>query len=96
MSWLLEPFQYQFMQRGLLAVVLIGVACALVGVYVVLRRMAFIGDALSHTVLPGLVVAYLNQWNLFAGALLAGVLTARSADQRVADHSRGRRGAAHA
>jgi len=76
MNWVIEPFRYQFMQRGLLAVVLIGVACALIGVYVVLRRMAFIGDALSHTVLPGLVVAYLNQWNLFAGALLAGVLTA--------------------
>jgi ABC-type Mn2+/Zn2+ transport system permease subunit len=46
------------------------------GVYVVLRRMAFIGDALAHTVLPGLVVAYLNNWNLFGGAVVAGLLTA--------------------
>jgi manganese/iron transport system permease protein len=38
--------------------------------------MAFIGDALSHTVLPGLVVAYLNQWNLFGGAVVASILTA--------------------
>src|SRR6185436_1939508 len=42
----------------------------------VLRHMAFIGDALAHTVLPGLVVAYLNRWNLFGGAVVAGVLTA--------------------
>lgn len=76
MDWLIEPFRFQFMQRGLAAATLIGVTFALIGVYVVLRRMAFIGDALSHTVLPGLVVAYLNSWNLYAGALLAGVLTA--------------------
>lgn len=76
MNWLLEPFSYSFMQRGLLAVVLIGVACAVLGVYVILRRMAFLGDALAHSVLPGLVMAYLNQWNLFVGAVLAGFLTA--------------------
>lgn len=75
-EWLLAPFQYGFMQTALLASILIGLACATIGVYVVLRRMAFIGDALSHTVLPGLVVAYLNQWNLFGGALIAGVVTA--------------------
>jgi manganese/iron transport system permease protein len=75
-EWLIAPFQYGFMQTALLAAVLVGLACASIGVYVVLRRMAFIGDALAHTVLPGLVVAYLNQWNLFGGALIAGVLTA--------------------
>jgi manganese/iron transport system permease protein len=76
MSWLSEPFHYTFMQNGLLAAVLVGVTCAVLGVYVVLRRMAFVGDALAHTVLPGLVVAYLNRWNLFGGAVLAGLLTA--------------------
>jgi len=75
-EWLSAPFQFGFMQTALAAAVLVGVSCASIGVYVVLRRMAFIGDALSHTVLPGLVVAYLNQWHLFAGALVAGVLTA--------------------
>ena len=64
------------MQTGLLAAVLVGITCATLGVYVVLRRMAFIGDALAHTTLPGLVTAYLNGWNLFGGALLAGLLTA--------------------
>lgn len=75
-SWLTEPLRYPFMQTALLAVVLVGCTCALLGVYVVLRRMAFIGDALAHTVLPGLVIAYLQQWNLFAGAIVAGIATA--------------------
>jgi manganese/iron transport system permease protein len=75
-EWLIEPFRFGFMRAALIAAVLVGLACASIGVYVVLRRMAFIGDALAHTVLPGLVVAYLNQWSLFGGALIAGVLTA--------------------
>ena len=57
MEWLIAPFRYAFMQTALLAVLLVGVTCATIGVYVVLRRMAFIGDALAHTALPGLVVA---------------------------------------
>ena len=75
-NWLLEPFQYTFMQIGLLAATLVGFTCAVIGVYVVLRRMAFIGDALAHTVLPGLVIAYLNSWNLVGGATVAGLATA--------------------
>ena len=74
---LLDPFaQYAFMRTSLLAVLLISVICATLGVYVVLRRMAFIGDALAHTALPGLVVAYLSGWNLFGGAIVAGLITA--------------------
>jgi ABC-type Mn2+/Zn2+ transport system permease subunit len=76
MDWLVAPLRYSFMQTGLIAVALVGLTCALLGVYVVLRRMAFIGDALSHTVLPGLVVAYLRGWNLLTGAVIAGILTA--------------------
>jgi ABC-type Mn2+/Zn2+ transport system permease subunit len=76
MHWLLDPLQHPFMQTGFLAAVLVGVSCATLGVYVVLRRMAFIGDALAHATLPGLVVAYLNGWNLFGGAVIAGLLMA--------------------
>jgi manganese/iron transport system permease protein len=75
-DWLTAPFQYGFMRTALFASMLIGLACASIGVYVVLRRMAFVGDALAHTVLPGLVVAYLNSWNLLGGALVAGLITA--------------------
>jgi len=73
---LIEPLQYPFMQSGLLAAVLVGVTCAVLGVYVVLRSMAFIGDALAHTILPGLVAAYLLGLNLLLGAVVAGVATA--------------------
>lgn len=76
MGWLTDPLQYTFMRNGLLAAMLVGAMCATLGVYVVLRRMAFIGDALAHTTLPGLVVAYLNGWNLFGGAVVAGLVTA--------------------
>jgi len=54
-----EPLGYAFMQRGLLAVVMVGVVCATVGTYVVLRGMAFLGDALAHAILPGVAVGYL-------------------------------------
>jgi len=63
------------MQTGLLAAVLIGVSCAVLGVYVVLRSMAFLGDALAHTVLPGIVGAYLLGWSLLIGATVAGLVT---------------------
>jgi len=58
-SFLLAPLQYEFMQRGMIAAVLVGIVCAVVGTYVVLRGMAFFGDALAHTILPGIALGYL-------------------------------------
>ncbi len=58
-NWVLEPLQYAFMLRGLAAAVLVGIVCAVVGTYVVLRGMAFFGDALAHTILPGVALGYL-------------------------------------
>ncbi|MCX7706614.1 MAG: metal ABC transporter permease [Anaerolineae bacterium] len=79
-EWLLAPLQYQFMVRGLLAAITVGTVCGVLGTYVVLRGMAFFGDALAHAILPGVGVAYLLAGNtqsaLFAGALAAGVATA--------------------
>jgi manganese/iron transport system permease protein len=76
----LEPFSYAFMLRGLLASVIVGVVCAVVGVYVVLRGMAFFGDALAHAVLPGVALGYLisgsSRETLFWWALGAAVLVA--------------------
>ncbi len=74
--WLAAPFHYSFMQSGFLAVLMVGITCAVLGAYVVLRRMAFIGDAIAHTALPGVVIAYLKGFNLFIGALVAGLFTA--------------------
>ena len=59
MSFLLTPLSYEFMQRGMLAAILVGIVCAVVGTYVVLRGMAFFGDALAHTILPGIALGYL-------------------------------------
>lgn len=76
MSWLIEPLQYAFMQRGMVAAVLVGLLCAVIGTYVVLRSMAFLGDALAHAILPGVAVAYLLGGNLLVGALIAAILVA--------------------
>ena len=73
-NWLLEPLTYGFMQRGLAASVMVGVLCAVVGCYVVLRGMAFLGDALAHAILPGVALAYLLKGNLMLGALIAAVV----------------------
>jgi len=58
-NWFTAPLQYEFMQRGMIAAVLVGIVCAVVGTYVVLRGMAFFGDALAHTILPGIALGYL-------------------------------------
>jgi manganese/iron transport system permease protein len=76
MKWLTDPLQYSFMRSAFAAILMIGTTCAVLGCYVVLRRMAFIGDAMGHTALPGVVIAYLNGFNIFFGALIADLLTA--------------------
>ena len=59
LDFLIRPLGYAFMQRGMLAAVLVGIVCAVVGTYVVLRGMAFFGDALAHAILPGVAMGYL-------------------------------------
>lgn len=76
MDFVLTPLAYSFMQRGLAASLLVGVLCAVVGCFVVLRSMAFLGDALAHSILPGVAVAYLLHGSLLIGALIAAVLVA--------------------
>ena len=78
MSFLLEPLQYAFMVRGLLASVMVGILCAVMGTYVVLRGMAFLGDAMAHAILPGIAIAYLLRGNLLVGALVAAAIVALS------------------
>jgi manganese/iron transport system permease protein len=71
-----EPFTIPYMQRALVEVLLLGALAGAVGVFVVLRRLAFVGDALTHTVFPGVVIAHLLGQSLLLGALAFGVLTA--------------------
>ncbi len=75
-DWLTEPFTAEFMQRALAASLLVGVVCSVLGCFVVLRSMAFLGDALAHAILPGIAVAYLLGVNLVAGALVAALVVA--------------------
>lgn len=75
-EFLVAPFEFGFMQRALLGGVLVAAICALVGTYVVLRGLAFVGDALAHAAFPGVVIAYLLKGNIYLGALLFALATA--------------------
>lgn len=72
---LIEPLQYGFMQRSLLIAILVGIVCAIVGSYLMVQRLALLGDAISHSVLPGLAIAFILGANIFVGAFIAGVLS---------------------
>ena len=74
MDWLIEPFQLAFQQRALLAGVLAAVILAMVGTWVVIRGMTFLGDALVHGVIPGIALAVLFEFNVLVGAALAAVV----------------------
>ncbi|HEY9663650.1 MAG TPA: metal ABC transporter permease [Allocoleopsis sp.] len=73
---LLEPLQYGFMQRSLLVAIVVGLLCAVVGSYLLVRRMSLLGDAISHSLLPGLAIAFILGINIYVGAFVAGVISA--------------------
>jgi manganese/iron transport system permease protein len=70
------PLTYDFILRGMLAAVIVGITCGVIGSYVVLKSLAFMGDALAHAILPGVAVAYLLNFNLLLGALAAALIVA--------------------
>jgi len=71
-----EPFQFEFFRNGLIAATLVGGLCGVVGVYIILRRMAYIGHGLSHAVFGGAVVSYVMSVNFYVGASLWGFVSA--------------------
>ena len=73
MTLLTEPFAYEFFRQGLVASVLVGSLCGLLGVYIVLRRMSYIGHGLSHAVFGGAVVAYVAGDQLLPGCRALGI-----------------------
>ncbi len=80
-SFLSEPLAYSFIQRGMLALILVGGISAVVGCFVVVRGMSFFGDALAHSILPGVAISYTASGgyvasNLFIGGLGAGIVSA--------------------
>src|SRR5437773_5202792 len=79
---LLVPFEYEFFRNGFFAAVVVGALCGFIGVYVVLRRMSYIGHGLAHAIFGGAVLSYAMNvnfyigaglWALFAGWLIHGI-----------------------
>src|SRR5918911_4659043 len=72
MAFVVEPLQYGFFVHGLVAALLVGSLCGLLGVYIVLRQMSYIGHGLSHAVFGGAVLSHLLGVNIYVGAGLWG------------------------
>lgn len=73
-DWLVDPLQHTFMQNAFVAIVLVGVICGVTGVFVTLRGLAFMGDALAHAIFPGVVIAYILGGDFLIGALIAAIV----------------------
>ena len=67
LGFILDPMAYGFMQRGLIAALLVGIVCAVMGTFVVLKGLAFIGDAVSHASFPGVVIAFMLGLPIYLG-----------------------------
>ena len=75
-NWLSEPFQYTFMQRALLTVLMVSTVSAVIGAFVVVKGLAFIGDALAHDSFAGVAAAFVLGESIYLGAMIAAVVTA--------------------
>lgn len=74
LTYLTEPLQHAFMRNAFAAIVLVGVICGVVGVFVILRGLAFMGDAIAHAVFPGVVISYVVGGNFLVGAIVAAMI----------------------
>ncbi len=83
MALLIEPFQFEFFRNGTAAAVITGGLCGLIGVYIVLRGMSYIGHGLSHAIFGGAVVSFVLQFNFYLGAGLWGFIAALLINQTV-------------
>lgn len=75
MHWLIEPLQYTFFLKGLVSGLIVAITCGSLSAFIVWRGMSFIGDALAHSILPGIVVAVMLGVNMLLGALGAAVIS---------------------
>lgn len=75
-EWLAEPWSHVFMQRAFAVAAMAAVVCVVVGAFVVLRGMAFIGDAVAHAVFPGVAIGFVLHVNLTLSGAVAGIATA--------------------
>ena len=78
LGWLSDPLSFRFMRLALVEVVIMGAVAGFLGTYVLVRGLAFVSDAIAHSVFPGVVIAFLANTSLFLGGAAFGVLTALS------------------
>src|SRR4051794_30446541 len=76
MNFVTEPLSFEFFRQGLVASLLVGALCGMLGVYIVLRRMSYIGHGLSHSVFGGAVIGYVASINFYVAAFVWGFLSA--------------------
>jgi manganese/iron transport system permease protein len=82
-DWLTDPWHHAFMRHALLAIVLVGLICGVIGTFVILRGLAFLGDALAHAIFPGVVIAFIFGGNFLVGAIIAAGIGAISQGGRI-------------
>lgn len=76
LQWLLEPLSFEFMRNALTVGILVGILCPVVGTYLLVQRMALLGDVMAHSVLPGLAIAFFWKVNILIGAFVSGIISA--------------------
>lgn len=74
-NWLTEPLSFEFMRNALSVGILVGILCPVVGIYLIVQRMALLGDVIAHAVLPGLAIAFFLKVNILLGAFISGSLS---------------------
>lgn len=75
LNWLIEPLSFEFMRNALSLGILVGILCPVVGIYLIVQRMALLGDVIAHAVLPGLAIAFFFKINILIGAFVSGSLS---------------------
>jgi manganese/iron transport system permease protein len=74
MNWLLEPWNYEFMRHAIAIGILVGILCPIVGSYLIVQRMALLGDVIAHCVFPGLAISFFLGIDILIGAFTSGIL----------------------
>ncbi len=75
LNWLIEPLGYEFIRNAIAVGILTGILCPVVGTYLIVQRMALLGDVIAHAVLPGLAIAFWGGFNILIGAFISGVFS---------------------
>jgi len=75
MNWLIEPLGFEFMRNAIAVGIFVGILCPVVGTYLIVQRMALLGDVIAHAVLPGLAIAFFLGVDILLGAFISGVIS---------------------